>query len=314
MCVILHLPANVTFPFEKINAACTVNPDGYGILVKDRGKFEVIRDYNPKGNDPDAVFYRLVDAEEYERYLHLRFCTVGAKDLLNTHPFHVSTDPDTGEEIWMMHNGTLSGWRSPDKCDTLLFNEAILQPLFKNYRTDKDHIFHDTTIHKILHEFIGSSSKVLMASSKDGVNPLVFNAKDGHKDDGGWWSSNTYSFQSNHRTTYYGGSQAGTSNFPTAKTVTGTTSKSGTTKGVSGSTGNSVVPFKPNPTDIKEALDAKPLALRKSLMDLLGVYGYEEFYGWTLEDLKSFVAEYPEAAALLVADLLEELYDNEVCK
>lgn len=319
MCVILHLPPKVTFPFDKISTACTVNPDGYGLLVKDRGKFEVIRDYNPKGNDPDAVFNRLVDAEEQERYLHLRFSTVGAKDLLNTHPFHVKTDPDTGEEIWMMHNGTLTGWRSSDKCDTLLFTEAILQPLFKNYTTDKEHVFHDPTIQRILLEFIGGSSKVLLASSKDGTSPLIFNSKDGYKDTEGWWSSNTYSFQATHRTnSYYGGSSTSNANFPKAQQLTvhgQTTSKSGTTTVGSGSSGiSNVTPLKPNPTDIKEALDAKPLSLRKSLMDLLDVYGYEEFYGWTLEDLKGFCAEYPEAASLLIADLLEELFDNEVCK
>ncbi len=139
MCVILQLPKDITPSFEKVKNAVLNNPDGYGILMVDRGKLEVRKEVPVKGNDPDEIYQYIVDTIGVDRYLHVRKNTVGKTIVENAHPFNVFK-LDSGREVWFMHNGTLSKWRPSstmsEDSDTKNYAENFLHPLLYRFVGD----------------------------------------------------------------------------------------------------------------------------------------------------------------------------------
>jgi hypothetical protein len=203
MCVIIHRTANAIIPPEKIESACIVNADGFGLAIVDRGKIELVKEFNPKGNDPERVLKLLEEAKDLDLLLHLRFTTVGAKNIDNCHPFIVTKHEEDGIDIVMAHNGTISSFNivGNDFSDSYMFNEMIIRPLIERSLLSSDvepeTILQDDFVQLVLEEFVPSSSVVSFLDSNG--KSLHIHENNGFEHEG-WWSSNNYSFERTHRT------------------------------------------------------------------------------------------------------------------
>ncbi|SHH47644.1 class II glutamine amidotransferase [Bradyrhizobium erythrophlei] len=223
MCVIIHRLPNIIIPSDKIESACIVNADGFGLAVADRGKIELIKELNPKGNDPERVLKLLEETKDLPILLHLRYKTVGAVNEANCHPFVVTTDADDGIDIVMCHNGTMNQFNitGNDFSDSYMFNEMLLKPLLERSLcspdVDPEAVLDDELLQLVLNEFVPSSSIV---SLLDGNGKSLHIHETSGFEHEGWWSSNNYSFNTQHRvksvttfpnstTTYYGSGAMG---------------------------------------------------------------------------------------------------------
>jgi hypothetical protein len=206
MCVIISRKPGIDIPAAKIESACHVNSDGWGISVLDRGKLITHKEYSSKGNDPERVLKALEQAKDHQVYLHLRYCTVGEKDEDNCHPVKILDQENDGADIFLMHNGTIYDFKSEtrkDRSDTVNFAELLLMPIFSAFadQVGGEEVLNEDqpcrwVIESVMAKFIGSSSKVLLYDNLG--REIIFNRKDGTEHQG-WWSSNTYSFDRTHR-------------------------------------------------------------------------------------------------------------------
>jgi len=326
MCVIIHRQPNVEIPFDKLKSACIVNGDGWGIAIPDRGKLELRRVYEPKGNDPEKVARILEDAKGQDVFLHLRFKTRGATDLKNVHPFTVSTDKHDGIAVQFMHNGTLSDFGNQADCDSKVFAREIVRPLYLALRDSfGDQALTNPLFSKIMHKYAGTSSLFALVDSKG--NHLIVNKDRGVQHDG-WWSSNQYSFDRTHReptysSSYYQSKWVGTGRSlqkeaeTTAGTAVGPVGRPDTVV----KEATSPTPFGPAKGSIPEVTGntatkriiprgslPKPTA-RQTFCEVADIVTLEECSLMTTENIKELISEYPDHAALLIMDLLVELYD-----
>lgn len=198
MCVIIKRDPKVIIPDDKILSAAKVNPDGFGISVIDRGRIVTDKVHRSGGTDPQDILKRLADAIDQPLFLHLRYTTAGKTNEANCHPFQVF-DGDS-YQVQFMHNGTLSKFnkgRDHDYSDTWHFNEEILKPLIRAfYETEGVDVLANETVKKIVSEFQGASVLTLYDSAGNVLNLENSSCKQFD----GWWASNTYSFNDNHRT------------------------------------------------------------------------------------------------------------------
>jgi hypothetical protein len=335
MCVIIHRKPNVDIPFEKLQSACLVNADGFGLVIPDRGKLEVIKEFDSKGNNPDKLAKLLEKAKDKDVFIHLRFKTKGATDLKNVHPFIVSTRKSAGIDVQFMHNGTLSDFGNQADCDSKVFTKEIVAPL---YRTMLDSFGSEKALNspifaKILRKYSGNGSVFTLV---DGLgNHLIINRDNGKEFDG-WWASNEYSFNRTHRepTTsyakpgYYGNSGYKYKGGSLQKEEIKSSSSSVVEKGGRDSVVDSA-PFTTTPkttgavhhipeitgtTNHKYILpkgDMPTAPYRQTFCEAVGIDNLEETTLLSPDNIKDLVAEYPEHASLLIMDLITELYDRQ---
>lgn len=333
MCVIICRDPGIEIPEDKLMSACEVNPDGYGLSVVDRGKLTTIKELPKGGNRAAALIKRLEDAKDHQVFLHLRFRTHGPTNEENCHPFNVTDINTDGAEIQMMHNGVLSRFTSKtDKfSDTWHFNEQILKPLITRmlpyHLKGNTNILDDDLVQNIIEEYCGSGSKIVLFDNNG--KHLIANRKLG-KEYEGWWASNDYSFNRYHRTSstgyYTGHNNWGRSsgvysatnadatpwqddpNFEpphskeASKGMEKATSKEEVKKGVGSlvSIANTTAKHV-NPTII-------PPSMRDTFVELVGITRLDQLTVMEKEDIEEMVGEYPEAAVILIMDLLHELY------
>lgn len=106
MCVICVLQPGYTPPFEMIKNAAHNNWHGYGMLLKENKRIQVIKKCEPTGeNDPQEIYDILKKHEDIERVLHVRHTTMGTTSMENTQPFPVFYSKN--RQIYFCHNGTL---------------------------------------------------------------------------------------------------------------------------------------------------------------------------------------------------------------
>lgn len=337
MCVIIVRQPGITIPFEKIKAACTVNNDGWGLAVADRGRVEVIRKVDTT-NDPEIVYKALEDTKDLRVMLHLRYVTVGERNLANCHPFEVLNHKDHGEDIILAHNGTISQFRKPDdgNSDTKHFVDYYVRPLLLRAKAFQPHkpVLEDEFALELLKYTVGSSSLVTFFTP---TNDLTVNKSHG-KDFVGWWASNTYSFDIRHRepTTYWhnrppspwkndhwkdGQAYGSSTVVPYVHKPKKTTHQSTldfTEVPVTVTEHKTII--EKESTEIKKALSMaantpSPLLIqnmlnqkRWSFCKISGIDSLKELCRFDPTDLKELVALYPISAAALLEDLLFELY------
>lgn len=345
MCVIIQRDPGITLPEQKIWSASKVNADGYGLSIIDRGRIETIREYDPKGNDSTVIMKRLEDAKDLPVFLHLRFRTGGLKNLDNTHPFEVLNHESNGLDMQFMHNGTLSKFNTnKDFSDTFVFNEKILKPLitkFKPYydlQEDKN-ILADATIYQILDEYAGYGS-IFTIFDGNGNSMIINRSKGVEFTDPAtgkkWWASNEYSFNSYHRETqkddsnrydkYWRGRYSGAGYgygsaydndgeinrdpFESAEETEGscslppkeTSSATEESESVKNLVAGSLVTAKQFPPTII------PPAQRDTFVQLAGISNLLQLTCLEYDDIHDIVANYEEAAIILIMDLIHELY------
>ena len=288
MCVIIHKPADIIIPPEKIESAWENNKDGFGVTFDDRGQFN-IRKFLTK--EPDEINKFLEELKGCDTMLHLRFKTKGSVDRTNLHPFTVLTKKNDGANLQFYHNGTLSSFGDKDISDTNDFNETIVKPMYKllavKYDNNIDAMIDDPFAESVMEGFRNTGSVFCLY----GDNGQWIHWGKGVQFDDGWWASNNSYFDSYKR--YMGGDNV--TNFSqgthqtTGVTTTGTT---GTTTSTTG---------KPLPT---------PVGSDKAI-DNLGIKNLSELYHYTQESFEDLVLQHPYEAALLLKDLTQELYWTE---
>ncbi len=194
MCVILQIEPNVKFPTDKLERACDINPDGYGIAYLDKG-IQVIR--SVAKNDPKEVADHLQRLNDRRVFVHLRYATVGEVSLENSHPFVLLSHRKVGD-IAMMHNGTLSAYSPKEKgvSDTKIFADTFAGPAVARIAAfaGSNKVLHDPIFQKIADMDAGVS--VLVFFDRWG-NVLKINQQRGKQFEG-WWASNDYSFDDKH--------------------------------------------------------------------------------------------------------------------
>lgn len=330
MCVIIYREPKTVIPFDNLKSACRVNADGMGLLAFDRGKLELRKYFLPKGNDPEILAKFFEDTKGLHVYAHLRYRTRGATDKSNVHPFGVLKAKKHGMDLQFMHNGTMSEFGTTDVCDSKDFVKKLLTPLTEKLSkaVDPELLIHDPTYKAILEKYAGKGSVFLLADSFG--NHQIINYENGKLFDG-WWASNEYSFNYYHREPKYYTSKDGydwdpdqkiyTKKKDSPQTETKTVSlpavpKSGT---VTGRPFNDEIPFNTEAVNDKKEVASKPtvsptLPKRERFIDVAKVNQLADVCGLSYEQIKDLVDEYPEEAALLIRDLIKELWDVDVAE
>lgn len=143
MCNIAWLKAGMRFKKDKFWNMVYNNPHGFGIILKDNGRLQVIREYHAE-NDPQKIWDLLEDNIDIERILHCRWQTDGDFTLDNVHPFPVIST--SKREVWFAHNGVLHEYRGPTTelakaedplsgaSDSRRFVEFFLGPLMAKFK------------------------------------------------------------------------------------------------------------------------------------------------------------------------------------
>lgn len=210
MCVIIVREPGIEIDPDKLRSACQVNPHGYGVSVIDRGKIETIKNLNEKGNNPDELIKIFEDAKDQKIIAHLRYMTKGVKNLENCHPFPLYKEGDF--EALFMHNGTIGQFGDNDRSDSRHFAEEILGPMTRAfYGIEGANVFNNKTYKEVMEKYRPGGSIFTVYDSEGNVLSLG----SGYQHEG-WWSSNQYSFDRNHRsnsstnssTSYYRGASA----------------------------------------------------------------------------------------------------------
>ena len=344
MCVIIERNPNVGIDTQKIESACLVNPDGYGLIVIDRDKLEVVKEYPKGGNDPEVILRRLEDAKDQKVLLHLRFNTAGATDDANCHPFTVLSKEHDGYEMQLMHNGTIYDFKDSKSkmSDTYHFTTDFLRPLYQ--RSFAGGLTHDKLMdvplcNKIIDQFIGSGNIVTLVDELGQIK--IFNRNKGFQHEG-WWSSNTYSFNRSHRSNSYDSKSYSYSTgkvwdsreqkyvnktssvvTPASNATTGeglsevnflkqkdgattnnTNSDSKTTQTGSQNTGGKDTS---NVTSFRGYTKEVPVE-RMSIRDILGYEDVTELFELNQSNVETIVQEDPELATLMIMDLIREIY------
>lgn len=326
MCVIIDKQAGVTLPFEKLKSACTVNPAGFGMVIVDRGKIELRRSFEAKGNDPEKI-QKLLHEFEFNRVVaHLRYRTKGETSAVNVHPFTVLKDKHHGMDVQFMHNGTMSDFGTDKHCDSKHFAESFLRPLLQRFRgaIDDDKLLLDPILHTILEKYAGSGIFTLVDNYG---NVHTVNKTDGEQYEG-WWASNAYSFNRTHRdvlpakTTYRGYGKGysawdndwNDSNWPDWEMEKGVRvySQTAPAKAINGSSQLPPSNTTGDIIDVESTGETKLLSApekRMTFLDVANISDLGEVCALSQQQIADIVEHHPAEAVMLIQDLLLELYD-----
>lgn len=306
MCVIIHRPAGHSLPFNKLATACEKNAHGMGVAIFDRGRLEIRKIFSEKGNDPEILAKILEDAIDQEVFVHLRLKSIGDKNPENVHPFIVHKDGD--RTFALMHNGTMNQFdRKNGKTDSETFGMEIFKPLVSNWKSDNPLL--DPDFQRIVSIAVGNDWNKIALLDSNGSHFIINKGKGstfpGNPD---VWVSNDHSFESFFREgvwTPKGTVQekttplkttpptAGPSETPTGQSIT---VPGGQSQGAQSKALAVVV----HPTKIKK--EVRPSFLQGTTLKSL-----EELRFLTEDDVNELIETYPEHAALLILDLLDEV-------
>lgn len=205
MCLIINRNPNIILPKEDFLVAAENNPDGWGLSVPDcDGRLYTMRSTTTEAEELYDLLHKEFKADRV--LLHLRFTTAGDTILRNSHPFPVLEAGKDGVDLRVAHNGTLHKYSHPIaspmkwESDTRNFVRSYIRPLFKRLVKGQkiEEILNDPFT-KVLLEGQLTSASVLSFIDGEGrsleVNPL--GNKGEYRD--GYWVSNVYSFNKNHR-------------------------------------------------------------------------------------------------------------------
>ena len=125
MCLIIHKPAGVQIPLWIIESAAEYNPDGVGIMARDKAQR-----WLSIGNAKVAA--RLDALTNVEAAVHFRWATHGNVTTDNVHPFRLNNGG------YLMHNGVLSKYAPLTKLnshvsDSRMFVKKFVNPMIREY-------------------------------------------------------------------------------------------------------------------------------------------------------------------------------------
>lgn len=303
MCVIIHRPAGIEIPFDKLKIACQKNNDGFGVAVFDRGKLDILRVWNPKGNDPAALAKILEEAKDNELFVHLRLRSVGNKNADNVHPFPFYKEGDV--QYALMHNGTMNEYnRGKGQTDSEVFAHEIVKPLLQNWKGDEP--LNDAAFEGLLSKIsgVGGFNKIVVMNSLG--HSIILNKSAGAEILPGVWASNSHSFESY---SYHGGTGS-TVPFRNTTTIGG----KGTGPAASSTSQAAYTKAERKEPEEKSSLKEVPASEvkakpRELFIEKAGLTSLEDAaITFSESDIKELVENYPDDAVNLILDLLDELY------
>lgn len=129
MCVIIHMKPNTLIDRTAWDNAVNNNEHGFGMIVKvpnddknNNSKYDLIlvKEFDEKGLSPEKLWEHVVNYKEYDRWIHLRYKTVGSVSEENVQPFLVYENKEENKIAYFMHNGTLNGYKPSTYGDSKL--------------------------------------------------------------------------------------------------------------------------------------------------------------------------------------------------
>lgn len=178
------------------------NRDGFGFMYMHEGK--LITEHS-LGKVQDFIdTWRRIESYNTEFACHLRMRTHGNVDMENVHPYKV-LGPETGKELWMMHNGVLSCGNTADttKSDTWHFANHILKPMVDPTEGRSPDVVFTPQFQYLLSEAVGSSNRLALMDDR---GRLAITRKSGWIEWGNMLFSNTYAWSASDAgvtSTYY---------------------------------------------------------------------------------------------------------------
>ena len=346
MCVIIEKFETHEIPFANLKSASEVNTHGWGATIYDRGKLETVKVYDEKGNDPEKIAKFLEQAKDLKAIVHMRIQTAGLKDIYNCHPFDVLEEKKDGLDVKFFHNGTMSEFcdYKSDFSDTFWFSSKILKPLFSRWaQTDEaDAVLKSPVLRNILGKYSNGINVFTLIDSFGNI--MHINKEKGEEYDWGW-ASNRYAFRwatkynkddKKEATTAKGQSyiarggalvpfvsqQSGPSSslpqLPKAhgagndNKLNGDILKAATKIAEKVQENKELFPMTVKKADGTEKVIDRPYLAspqdRQSFKELTNIQSLRELCWLEDQELVEFICRYPDLSALMVMDLLWELY------
>ena len=147
MCSIIILEPGVLPPYDIIENMVNNNPHGYGLILKENKKLQVIKKCPEKGNDPEEIYDLLKDNKDIKRFLHVRWKTDGAISLANTHPF--DSYYSDKRHVLFMHNGVLHEFK-PKGTSVTWENNIRIENISSNSENSDSKQFNDLVLTDLL--------------------------------------------------------------------------------------------------------------------------------------------------------------------
>lgn len=132
MCVIIEKPAGVLLNPVNLKAAAERNEDGMGYMFIDpiTGELVTHKQLFDKGKEGETFIEHFNNLKNVHAIFHLRWNTHGETSTENAHPFQILNKLEHGRDLYFMHNGMLSKMPTHEtKSDTVMFNENYLRPI-----------------------------------------------------------------------------------------------------------------------------------------------------------------------------------------
>lgn len=190
MCLLTFMHEGVTPNIDDLTCGAQNNPDGFGFAIHDRTSIISFSSLNY-----NQVLEKFLDARSKcsgPALFHSRITTHGGTSVENCHPFTLGNDPLTV----MGHNGMLPIEAKNGRSDTRILAEDLL-PSWGGAP-----ILNIKKKRKKLSKFADGSKLVFLSANPDVQNDwYIINERDGHWDNGVWWSNNSYKWA---RYTYSG--------------------------------------------------------------------------------------------------------------
>ena len=181
MCLAFFRPQGTdSIPKAALDAACSRNPDGFGLAWVEHGALRTAR-FPPSGRSAFVKRYRIVEQTGAAVIAHARFATHGDRTTDNAHPF-VYLDP-SGFEVAVIHNGVLPIHTEPGRSDTETFARLVLTQMPTQW-------WDNHAVLDRVSEAIGFDNKLVLMTATGEV--VIVNERAGTWR-GGIWLSNTYS-------------------------------------------------------------------------------------------------------------------------
>lgn len=190
MCLLTFMHDGVTPDIDKLTTGAQNNPDGFGFAIHDRTSIVSFSSLNYNEVLDKFLTYRKTHSGP--ALFHSRITTHGATSVDNCHPFRLGQDPLTV----MGHNGMLPIEAKNGRSDTRILAEDLL-PSWGGAS-----ILNNKKNRKKLSKFASGSKLVFLSANPDVQNDwYIINERDGHWDNGVWWSNSSYKWE---RYTYSG--------------------------------------------------------------------------------------------------------------
>lgn len=192
MCLITINTTETTFTAAWLLDFFEYNADGLGVMYAENGALTVEK-FVPTTEAEVLKFYQEHVAGR-EAVVHWRMKTHGKIDAANAHPYQVLNMKEHGLDLWMVHNGILSGVSSDQKqmSDTWHFIRDTVRPILVK---DVDMLRNPAFI-ELLEDRIGHSNKLVFLDNlgrQTIINEAAFHDFSGAK------LSNTYAWSSHSK-------------------------------------------------------------------------------------------------------------------